>query len=154
LGGFYAAAPVRLGVNSFYGTKRTTAKPPVDTTSAYFLGWHTLIYYRVYALCGGEVTIPVSVNESFGERTPSTSQWGMPVASNGVVIPFADQMAVNGPQPGSVQPFNPWLLITQLVDQYPWTVRLGSTTSGSGLHMLTDDTLRYLDHGDHSSDPE
>jgi hypothetical protein len=153
LGGFSAAAPVRLTVNTYYGPTRVTPKPPTSTTSAFNGGWRTTILYNLRDLCG-PATIPMSVNEQFGTRTPSSSQWLLPTPTPGFVIPVGDEIAVWPTQPGSLQPTTPNSpLGSTLVDQYPWNVRVGSQTSGSGLLVITTDTLRYVDHGDHSFNP-
>jgi hypothetical protein len=156
LDGFTAAAPVKLSVNTFRNARRTTPKPPVATTSAYNGGYLTDIFYNIEDLCTVPVTYRVSVNESFGARTPSTSQWNLPNVQPAFVIPFGDEIAVYPLQPGNIQPVIPFQqgpLGNTLIDQIAWSAQMGSQITGSGLNVMNASQMRYLDHGDHSSNP-
>jgi len=152
LDGFNAQSEVKLTVNTLYGTTRTTAKPTdSSSTSSFRGGWRTLINYNLRDLCNIPVTYPVSVNEKFGNRTPSSSNWLIPAERSGLVIPFGDEIAVWPPQPGTTQPTppnNP--LQSNLHDKIEMKISVGSTTPGNGLPVHQTYQERYIDHGDHN----
>ncbi|HWQ54733.1 MAG TPA: hypothetical protein VN442_13695 [Bryobacteraceae bacterium] len=155
LGGFYAASSVKLAVNTIKPAIRTTPKPPTGSTSAYNNGWRTVVNYNVRDVCDGPISIPMSVNESFGTRTPAGSQWMLPQPRSGLVIPFADEIAVWPTQPGTLQPTVPQVPLGNVeVDRIPFFARLGSQTSGTGLLVTSTDQIRYVDHGDHATNPQ
>lgn len=148
----FKAADTKLSINSFVNVRRVTQRPP--PTTEYLGGWRTPILYQMDHLCG-PANFPVSLNESIGPKVPSlASEWPLPALRAGFVVPFGDEIAVWPTQPGSVQPVPPMSVLgLELGDQIPWTIRAGSLVTALGLLLITTDQLRYLDHGDHSSNP-
>jgi hypothetical protein len=154
LDGFSAVSTVKLAVNTFKTARRYTPQPPVNDTSSWNGGWRTVVGYHVVDICESELRIPISVNETFGTRTPVTSQWVLPTMHPGLVIPFADEIAVAPPQAGALQPTTPLSpLGNTLADSIPFYARLGSQQAGKGLLVMSTDQQRYVDHGDHSVAP-
>lgn len=152
LEGFSAVNTIKLAVNTFKWLERYTPKPPASTSVARNNGWYTTVSYYVKDLCGNYIWTPINVNESFGTRTPSTSQWVLPTRQPGLVVPFGDEIAVAPPQPGTVQPTVPQSPLGNTeVDRIPFYARLGSQTSGSGFLVTSTDQIRYIDHGDHGT---
>ena len=156
LDGFSAVSTVKLAVNTFKTARRYTPQPPVSDTSDYSGGWRTVVGYHVVDICESEIRVHISINETFGTRTPTTSQWVLPTMQPGLVIPFADEIAVAPPQAGAIQPTPPPQsppLGNTLVDSIPFYARLGSQQAGKGLLVMSTDQQRYVDHGDHTVAP-
>ncbi|HEX5431005.1 MAG TPA: hypothetical protein VFW83_03500 [Bryobacteraceae bacterium] len=93
----------------------------------------------------------IDVNEAFGSFTPdSTNNWttSMP---NGLYIPsylVDDSIGHTGGTPAAEPPQTP-LTTLKIRHDYPWALRVGSKTSGSGTPVRVDTQQWWLDHGTH-----
>ena len=93
----------------------------------------------------------IDANEKFGTLTNDTSNnWIAPQESNAYLTGSlaGDQIGHVGGVPAATAPSSP-LGSARIRHIYPWTLRVGSITSGLGTPGRVDTSQEWLDHGTH-----
>ncbi len=140
--GGYSSAPFGMTVAAPEYTILQTGYP--QTTTVY-QGFYTDYVWGLVSSCGGYMG-GIDANEKFGTfQNPITNNWVHPSPNPVYMTTYliGDQIAqVYGtptPDTGS----------SLVRYDYPWALRIGSQTSGSGTPVEVDTQAWYLDHGAH-----
>lgn len=113
-------------------------------------GYSSVYYWNLVDSCGYSDS-GIDANEKFGAFSPDTgNDWTYPtqysVYMTGSIV--GDQIAHIGGTPSAQNPQTP-LSTTKIRHDYPWALRVGSQTFGSGTPVRADTQQWWLDHGTH-----
>ncbi|MGH9558400.1 MAG: hypothetical protein ACRD30_04105, partial [Bryobacteraceae bacterium] len=113
-------------------------------------GFQSAYAWTVVDSCGYLVS-GIDANESFGTFHNDTSNNWITTPPNGVYLTsylVGDLIFHAGGSPTPEPPQTP-LTSSAIRHDYPWAIRVGSQTSGSGTPVRADTQQWWLDHGSH-----
>jgi len=129
----------------------TYLQPNYPMNSVYFTtGYQSIYQWSIVDSCGN-ADGGIDANEALGTFTNVISNNWTTTAPNGVYLMSSlvnDQIAHAGGSPAAETPQTP-LTTTEIRYDYPWALRVGSQTSGSGTPVGVDNQVFWLDHGTH-----
>ena len=124
----------------------TTPQANYPYTDSVYQGFYTYFLWGVTSSCGGYILGGIDANETFGTfSNPTTNNWAYPNQNSVYMATYliGDEVVQVGgtPTPGTG---------SELVRyDYPWVLRIGSLTNGSGTPVLVDTQAWYLNQGAH-----
>jgi hypothetical protein len=144
--GGYSSAPFNMTVAAPQSTILQSGYPTNDN---WYQGYITRYVWGVTSSCGGYLLGGIDANEKLGTFTNViANNWIYP-AANGVYLTsylVGDEIEHSGGSPAAQPPGSGTTLVRY---DYPWALRIGSLTSGSGTPVRADTQAEYLDHGAH-----
>jgi hypothetical protein len=150
--GGYSSAAFNVTINAPTITYLQSGYP---TNAAYYYagypGFDSTYQWSVVDACGNDVS-GIDANEVLGTNYNDISNnWGLGPA-NGVYMSSYlindDIITAGNVTPASEVPQTP-LTTTAVHHDYPWALRVGSQTLGSGTPVRVDSQQWWLDHGTH-----
>lgn len=144
--GGYSSAPFNMSVVAPSYTNLQSGYPQ---TNPWYQGYLTQYVWGVVDSCGGYIDGGIDANEKIGSVTNVISNnWIGPYPTSVYITTYliGDEIGHSGGSPAAQPPGNGTTLVRY---NYPWALRIGSQTSGSGTPVQADTQAEYLDHGTH-----
>lgn len=143
--GGYSSAPFNVTIVAPSYTNLQSGYPQ---TNPWYSGYLTQYVWSVVDSCGN-LDGGIDANEKFGTFVNDISNnWTYPTAGPVYMTSYliGDEIGHSGGSPAAQPPGNGTTLVRH---NYPWALRIGSQTSGSGTPVRADTQAEYLDHGAH-----